>query len=316
MDTYDSNEPWKVINNMLPDDIGINSDVKPIESFFPWRKSHIHIERFENPTAKVKVIMHHGVGTNGRLLSISTGAALARQGLEVIAVDMPMYGMTENNESEVTYEDWIDVALKFIDHESKADDRPIVLYGLSAGGMLAYHVAAQEPRVRGIVGMCFLDLSDLNVKAIISPFPLAKVAEGMGEFIFKLLAKTPFRVMPIPMKWISKMTALTNNEQAQSLLMTDKLSAGASVSVAFIGSVFSYVSKVDPENFVSCPVLLTQPEKDRWTPLMASIDFFDRLACPKQIVMLKDSGHYPMEAAGLYQMRDAIVSFCEKVGTQ
>ncbi|CQA12862.1 Uncharacterised protein [Mycobacteroides abscessus] len=35
--------------------------------------------------------------------------------------------------------------------------RPIVLYGLSAGGMLAYHVAAKAPRdtVRGIIGMHF-----------------------------------------------------------------------------------------------------------------------------------------------------------------
>ena len=316
MNTYDSNDTWKAINNMLPDDIGINSDVKPTESYFAWRKSHIHIERFENPAAKVKVIMHHGVGTNGRLLSLSTGAALARQGLEVIAVDMPMYGMTKNNETVVTYDDWIEISLEFIDRESKADDRPIVLYGLSAGGMLAYHVAAIEPRVRGIVGMCFLNLGDINVKAIISPFPFAKVAESTGEFFFKLLAKTPLRVMPIPMKWVSKMTALTNNEQAQKLLMTDKLSAGASVSIAFIGSVFSYVSKVDPEDFVSCPVLLTQPEEDQWTPLSASIEFFDRLACPKEIVMLKDAGHYPMEATGLGQMRDAIVHFCEKVGAQ
>jgi alpha-beta hydrolase superfamily lysophospholipase len=145
MNTYESDDTWKAINNMMPRDIGINSDIKPIESYFPWRNSRIHIERFENPASKVKVIMHHGVGTNGRLLSMSTGAALARQGLEVIAVDMPLYGMTENNERLVTYDDWIDVSLQFIDHESKADDRPIILYGLSAGGMLAYHVAALEP---------------------------------------------------------------------------------------------------------------------------------------------------------------------------
>jgi alpha-beta hydrolase superfamily lysophospholipase len=313
MKTYGSTDTWKTINKMLPDDIGISDDVKPVESFFNWRNSQIHTERFENPASKVKVIMHHGVGTNGRLLSMSTGAALARQGLEVIAVDMPLYGMTQNNEKLITYQDWIDVSLELIASESKADNRPIVLYGLSAGGMLCYDVASQEPRVRGIVGMCFLNLQDIRVKAIISPFPLATVVESLGAMTFKLLAKTPLRGIPIPMRWVSKMTALTNNKEAQALLIKDKLSAGSSVPISFIGSVFSYKPTLQPEQFTSCPVLLTQPGEDRWTPLSASSDFFDRLACPKEIVMLKDAGHYPMEAAGLRQMRDAIVQFCEKI---
>lgn len=316
MNTYESDDTWKAINSMMPHDIGINSDVKPIESYFPWRNSRIHIERFENPASKVKVIMHHGVGTNGRLLSLSTGAALARQGLEVIAVDMPLYGMTENNERLVTYDDWIDVSLQFIDHESKADDRPIILYGLSAGGMLTYHVAALEPRVRGIIGMCFLDLRDIRVRSIISPFPFASVVERAGGSLFKLLARTPFRSVRVPMKWVSKMSALTNNNEAQKLLINDKLSAGASIPIAFLGSAFSYTPNIEPEDFLNCPVLLTQPGDDRWTPLSASSDFFERLACPKEIVMLQDAGHYPMEATGLGQMRDAIVRFCEKISPQ
>ena len=316
MNTYESDDTWKAINQLMPRDTRIDSDVKPIESQFPWRNSRIHIERFENPASKVKVIMHHGVGTNGRLLSLSTGAALARQGLEVIAVDMPLYGMTENNEELVTYDDWIDVSLRFIDHESTADDRPIILYGLSAGGMLTYHVAALEPRVRGIVGMCFLNLGDIRVKTIISRFPFASLVERAGGSLFKLLAKTPFRGVRVPMKWVSKMTALTNNAEAQKLLINDKLSGGASIPVAFIGSAFSYMPSIEPEDFLNCPVLLTQPGNDRWTPLSASIDFFERLACPKEVVMLQDTGHYPMEATGIGQMCDAIVHFCKKIDAQ
>lgn len=49
--------------------------------------------------------------------------------------------------------------IDFLAHEQSRDDRPIVLYGLSAGGMLTYRVAAKAPEgaVRGIVGMTFLD---------------------------------------------------------------------------------------------------------------------------------------------------------------
>jgi alpha-beta hydrolase superfamily lysophospholipase len=170
--------------------------------------------------------------------------------------------------------------------------------------------------VRGIVGMCFLNLRDIRVKTIISRFPYASVMERVGGSLFKLLAKTPFRGVRVPMKWVSKMTALTNNTEAQELLITDKLSAGASIPIAFLGSAFSYTPNIEPEEFLNCPVLLTQPGDDRWTPLYASSDFFERLACPKEIVMLQDAGHYPMEATGLGQMRDAIVRFCEKIAPQ
>ena len=180
MKTYNTSTLWKQINEFLPEDIRITEDVKPTESTFAWRNSTIHVERFANPNATARILMHHGVGTNGRLLSMITGAPLARMGYEVMAVDMPLYGMTENNESLITYEDWLDVSLKFIDAEYQRDDRPIFLYGLSAGGMLVYHVAAMEPRVKGIIGMCFLDMLNPEVARIISKFPMPRISEALG----------------------------------------------------------------------------------------------------------------------------------------
>jgi pimeloyl-ACP methyl ester carboxylesterase len=42
--------------------------------------------------------------------------------------------------------------------------RASVIVGLSAGGMLTYHVAAINPKVTGIVGMAFLDQRDQRVR--------------------------------------------------------------------------------------------------------------------------------------------------------
>lgn len=44
-----------------------------------------------------------------------------------------------------------------IDEELKKNDRPIFLYGLSAGGMETYHVAAKNrsDKIKGIIGMTF-----------------------------------------------------------------------------------------------------------------------------------------------------------------
>ena len=313
MKTYDTSTVWKQINEFLPEDFGITDDVKPTESTFAWRHSIIHVDRFENPESKVRLLMHHGVGTNGRLLSLITGAPLARMGYEVMAVDMPLYGMTENHETLITYEDWIDVSLKFIDAEYKRDDRPIVLYGLSAGGMLTYHVAALEPRVRGLVGMCFLDMLNPNVARIISKFPMPRFSEAVGRFFLSLLAKTPLKQLYVPIKYLVKMTTLTNPPKAQEILINDKGSGGASVPLAFIASLTSYKAAIPPEQFRNCPVLLTQPDEDFWTPLSASTKFFDRLACEKHLVMLKGCGHYPLEAEGLRQLHTAIDEFVQRI---
>nr|WP_275423095.1 alpha/beta hydrolase [Leisingera sp. MMG026] len=313
MKTYETSGTWKQINRFLPEDIGITADVKPAESEFPWRKSSIHLERFANPESPVRLLLHHGVGTNGRLLSMIAGAALARRGFEVTAIDMPLYGMTENNERLVTYEDWIDISLKFIDAEYQRDPRPIVLYGLSAGGMLTYHVAALEPRVRGIIGMCFLDLRDSEVDQIISKFPLPAISEAVGGFVLGLLSKTPLKRMYLPLRYLVKMSALTNPPEAQAILIKDKTWGGSSVPLAFLTSTMGYKAAVPPEKFTSCPVLLTQPDEDHWTPLMASAKFFDKLACEKHLVMLKGAGHYPLEEEGLRQMHDAIDKFLKAV---
>lgn len=313
MKLYADTAIWKQVNELIPALLRMTATELPEESFFPWRSSQIHVERFRNPESKVKLLMHHGVGTNGRLLSLIVGVQMARLGYEVIAVDMPLYGMTLNNEKTVTYDDWVDVSRKFIDAEYARDPRPIVLYGLSAGGMLAYHVAALEKRVRGIVGMCFLEPRDIDVLVSISKFPLPGIMERVGGFLVGLLGRSPLKNVRIPMKIVVKMSALCNHPQAQALLINDPVSGGNSVPLGFLASLFAYQPEVEARDFRRCPVLLTQPDDDRWTPLLSSARFFDELACPKQLVMLEGAGHYPMEEVGLKTMHKAIDDFLQGI---
>ena len=85
---------------------------------------------------------------------------------------MPSYGLTQvAEETVVTYEDWIAAGCALIDTEHAKDPRPIVLYGLSAGGMLTYHIACQRPIVRAIVGMTFLEMSNPDVRDASSSSP-------------------------------------------------------------------------------------------------------------------------------------------------
>ncbi len=306
--TYQDQTAWQEIEQFLPAEFHIPKDQLPREEWWPWHGNNIHLDTYRNPQARIKVILFHGVGTNGRQMSMILGAPLARRGYETIAVDMPGYGMTQVAKgATITYNDWVQAGSDLIDAELARDNRPIVLYGLSAGGMETYHVAARNRKVKAIVGMTFLDTSNQTVRDTVST---GWFVSRVGSFANHLTAKTPLASLPIPLRWVSKMNTLVNNDDALRVFLKDKTSAGNSVSVAFLDSYLHYTPDLAPEDFDVCPILLTQPAKDRWTPLALSTPFLGRIhKVPVKTVMLENAGHYPLEQPGLAQMVDAIDRF-------
>ena len=113
-----------------------------------------------NPTLSSFPPSPKGVGTNARQMSLLVGAPLARlHNYHSLALDCPGYGMTKvAPNAKVIYSDWVELVSAFVDAQAaQYEGKPIVLYGLSAGGMLAYQVAAKNKHVKGVVGMTFLD---------------------------------------------------------------------------------------------------------------------------------------------------------------
>ena len=197
----------------------------------------------------------------------------------------------------------------FVDAKAKKDERPIFLYGLSAGGMLTLHVAMQNKNIKGIIGMTFLDQQDLDVKKGTMRFsPLSPLLlPGM-----QITAKTPFGAIPLPMSLVSKMSKLTNDPQALKIMLKDRTSAGNTMSIKFLNSYMNYKPPYHVSSFVQCPVLLTQPAEDHWTPLSLSQEVLKRLSVPHEVVMLPKGGHYPVEKEALDQLRISSIEFIEK----
>jgi alpha-beta hydrolase superfamily lysophospholipase len=305
---YSTQSNWREIQAFLPEGFQLDEAHEPSEEWWQWRGHKIHLDCFRNPQAKVKVILFHGVGTNGRQMSTILGSPLFKRGFETIAIDMPEYGMTKTASGVlVTYDDWVEASSDLIDAEREKDGRAIVLYGLSAGGMLAYHTAVRNKKVKGIVGMTFLDQREQQVR---DETALNFFMSRIGVPLTHLAAKTPLASLRMPMSLASKMSALVNNKTALKACLKDKTSAGKWVTMKFLSSLTSYKPMVEPEAFAICPILLTQPEKDTWTPLYLSEIFLKRVnRVPTKIVMLKNAGHYPLEQPGLTQMCDAVVDF-------
>ncbi|MFG2881814.1 alpha/beta hydrolase [Streptomyces sp. NPDC048297] len=298
------------MQRFLPARLRLTDDTAPREEFWDWRGHRVHLDRYADPAAKAKVVLHHGVGTNGRQMSLILGAPLAARGFETVALDNLGYGLTQVEPgSTPSYDDWVDLVVDFLAHEQSRDDRPIVLYGLSAGGMLTYHVAAKAPRgtLAGIVGMTFLDQRDQRVR---DETAHDRLTARLGGPVMGLLARTPAAFVTLPMSLASKMSALANDRAAMKVFMKDRTSAANRVSVRFLDRYMNYVPAVEPEDFDACPVLLTQPAEDRWTPHHLSVPVLSRITkVPVETVMLDNAGHYPLEEPGLQQMQDAIADF-------
>ncbi|MET7773781.1 alpha/beta hydrolase [Nocardia sp. NPDC005366] len=286
----------------------------PTEDFWEWHGNTVHLDRYPDPDAPAKVVLHHGLGTNGRQMSLILGAPLARRGFETVAVDNLGYGLTTVQPGTVhSYDDWVDLIVDFLAFERGKDDRPIVLFGLSAGGMLTYHVAAKAPRgtVRGIVGTTFLDQRDQKVRDVTSH---DMFHSRIGLPLMGLVARTPAAGVKYPMTLGAKMSALVNNPEALRVMTRDKTSGGNWVSARFLARYAAYAPAVEPEKFDVCPILLTQPSRDRWSPLSLSERFLSRITrIPVRTVLLENAGHYPIEDPGLKVMEDTIAEFVTTV---
>ncbi|GAA2472562.1 alpha/beta fold hydrolase [Actinocorallia cavernae] len=311
--SYREQQAWRDLQRFLPERLRLTDETAPEEEFWDWRGHRVHLDRYPNPGARAKVVLHHGVGTNGRQMSLILGAPLARLGFETVALDNLGYGLTQVRAGTTpSYDDWVDLVVDFLAHERARDDRPIVLYGLSAGGMLTYHVAAkaQSGTLAGIVGMTFLDQ---RLQQVRDETAHDRIAARLGGPLTGLLARTPAAKLKCPMSLASKMSALANDPGAMKVFLKDRTSAANWVSIRFLDRYMNYAPAVEPEDFDACPVLLTQPAEDRWTPHHLSVPVLSRITkVPVDTVMLDNAGHYPLEEPGLRQMQDAIADFVTK----
>lgn len=177
--------------------------------------------------------------------------------------------------------------------------------------MLTYHVAAQNKKVRGIIGMTFLDQRFTAVRDETSS---SWLASRIGIPLIQLSDAMGLGFLTQPMSLGSKMSALVNDANVLKVFLKDPTSAGAWVSIRFLKSYVTFQPALEPADFDICPVLLTQPAEDRWTPQHLSEPFLSAIKkVPVKTVVLENAGHYPLEDPGLQQMADAIIDFLRQL---
>ena len=311
---YRDQQAWQDLQEFLPERLRLDESTAPPEEIWRWRGHRIHLDRYTQPEASARVVLHHGVGTNGRQMSLILGAPLARRGYDVVSLDNLGFGMTEMRSGFTpSYSDWVELVVDFLSAEQARDPKPTVLYGLSAGGMLAFHVAATALAgvLHGIVGMTFLDQ---RCPEVLERTARSRATARVGAPIMAALARTPLGRLRYPMRLASKMSALANDRGAMEVLLGDPASAGNAMPLRCLADYLAYAPAIEPARFRACPVLPTQPAADRWSPRELSDPVVSRLdPALFEEVSLQGAGHLPLEDPGLRQLELAVAEFVDRV---
>ena len=302
---YTETTYWRKYNKFLPQNLQYKDTNLPIETYWKWKDYNIHIDKMKADNSPVKVIILHGAGGNGRVIGLF-GNYLNELGYEYLAPDLIGYGLTKNPKRiNIEYDEWVNCISDLVDEEYQKDKKPIVLFGLSVGGMLAYQVASKNPKVKGIIVTTLADPRQRNVKDDLSKNKfLSRVGLPIGKFT-KPLADH----LSLPIKWLCKMDRITNDKDFSKVFSQDKLAGGSKIKLRFLRTYMGYIPAKEPEQFDSCKVLYLLPEKDTWTTLETSKPFFDRIKGDKKLVILENCGHAPYEELGLTTMKTELQKF-------
>lgn len=309
MKTYNDFPKWKEFQKYFPIDFQLKEGEEPIEEYWKWKEYNVHLDRYlpDSNSKEVKILLIHGGGGNGRLLG-PIGTVLRREGYECVAPDMPGFGLTQIAKPN-SYNTWVELVNDLIDLELKKDNKPVVLCGISLGGMLSYHAACKNTNVVGLMVSSLAETSKKEVQIQLSKNKIIGQFSKSSLTAFKGITDN----IKIPIKITTKMWAMANDQTFVKKLKQDEVGSGSWVYLKFLRTLFEAKAEVEPENFTQCPLLFFQPEKDFIIPWKISKPYYDRLACEKEVIFLENCGHIPMEEPGIRTLHHKAVEFIEKI---
>jgi alpha-beta hydrolase superfamily lysophospholipase len=297
---------WKLLQDYLPQNCRIDGNTFPEEKYINYGTSSVHLDVYKPKILKnnTVVIILHGVGGNGRLLSFMA-VPLVKHGFSVICPDLPGYGFTNYN-GIITYQSWVDIGSHIVKHETEQGNT-VFLIGLSAGGMLAYNIAC----INNISGLIVTNILDNRRQEVINYSAKNKF---IGRYGIKIMNKMPFFIKKIkmPIKMVSNMNAIVNNKNVLKLLLQDKRGAGNKITLHFLFTMMNYEPLLEAEQYNKSPILLAHPGNDKWTPLHISELFFDKINSKKYKIILENAGHFPIEEPGISQLINGVIDFINK----
>jgi alpha-beta hydrolase superfamily lysophospholipase len=283
---------WRAYQPHLPPEVRLAEDDLPAESWWAWDGLDVHLDRWSADAPRATVVVLHGAGGYGRLLA-PFGRLLRDAGCDVVLPDLPGYGLTDCPTPAMRYERWVACAAALV-QDVALDGRPVGVFGLSMGGMQGQHAAGSAPAT----------LMDPRSRA---------VRRGAGRIPTPapMLCVEALDDLRVPMPLLAPLERMSSSTSINRLCLRDPQGGSRRVPFGFLRSWMTYEPTVEPERFDRCPVLLTHPMADRWTPPSWSLDVLGRIPAPTRFVELAACEHLPIEEPGLSALRRALVAWVD-----
>ncbi len=306
--TYSRVDRWRAYQPHFPEHIRIEEGHEPAEEYWPWQGAQIHLDRFTAKDAPLTVILLHGGGGCGRLLA-PFGKMFQQHGFNAVMPDLPGYGLSEAPAELADYGRWVDCAVDLATAEWKRTGKPVAFFGMSVGGYLALMAGMRFPQTRAVIATTLADPRLPIVRDQFARFP------WLNRMLTPFLgpASALFGSLRVPIRWFANMATIANDPELSHLLMNDPVGGANWVTLRFLNSLLNIKPPVEPEDFQGCPVLFAQPAADTWTTLEASQPMFDRLACDKELVLLENGSHLPVEQPGVTELERKSIELLKRV---
>lgn len=294
---------WTTYRRIVAAEFGMPLEIEPTESWVPVRGHRVRIDEWSGDQNSGTVILVHGGGGNGRVLA-PFAEPIARHGWRVLAPDLPGFGLTEPAPGfDGDYGEWPAVVADIADTQPG----PVVLFGLSMGGMTAVFAAQKSTHVAGVIATTLLDLTD--------PATFASAArwEWLGRLSSAVMAAAPrlFDRIPLPLRLAAPLNAMSSSKRMQTYFARDPLIGRSWKPARFFRTAHAYPAATLR---LDCPLLLVHPGADRWTPTALSRSVFERVDARKTFVELSNGAHLPLEQPAFRELTQRVEQFLDDVG--
>jgi alpha-beta hydrolase superfamily lysophospholipase len=183
---------------------------------------------------------------------------------------------------------------------------PVVLFGLSMGGLTAFLAAQMSQNVKGVITTTLLDLSDPAIFVRAAQWP------WLGRLSLLSMSIMPwlFDRFVLPLSLVTPLAAMSANKRMQDYFQTDPHIGKSWKAARFFRTVHQHTV----ENWtLNCPLLLVHPGKDAWTPTAVSLASFDKVQSPKRFVELTNGSHLPAETPAHQELMSEVATFLAEI---
>ena len=305
--SYAGSPAWIRYRRILSERFNIKLRNEPDERWLDWQGHRLHLDVHE-PQGKPRgtLILVHGAGGHGRLLA-PLGEHIASLGWRAVAPDLPGYGLTIVRKGwRENYAEWPE----FLAELTEMSEGPVVLLGLSVGGMTALRAAQLSPKAKGIIATTLVNLSEPETFVAVARW------RWLGRLSLLCMRLTPWLMdrLPLPLGLVTPLEAMSSDPALQRWFKSEPLIGQRIVRGRFFRSLHQY-SPPRPDFALHCPLLLVHPGADTWTPTAMSLPVFDAVPTPKRLQVLSNGSHMPAETPAWAELCIEVRAFLDAISS-